>query len=230
MSAQPVDRAGLYRRATVAALVAAPLLLVIDNLLHPEELETGKGNEAEQLAEITEHVERWQIAHIFGFFAIILYAAAVLGLAYFVGRRSPRLGLWGGVLGIAGLIGLAGVIALDGFTWGTLGELYGRAGTDRATLEATLDEVQNSPWSLPLYTVPAAWIAGMILLAVGLARSGAVPVWSAALLIVASLMAGTETLIVSNAYFIAGAVALLVAGVAVALPLARMSDEEFAGA
>src|SRR3954468_4111126 len=92
MSAEPPVRAGLYRRATAAALVAAPLLLVVDNLLHPKELETGKGNEAKQLAEIADHVERWQIAHIFGFFAILLYGAAVLGLAYFVSRRAPSLG------------------------------------------------------------------------------------------------------------------------------------------
>src|SRR5215213_7391090 len=89
VSAQPADRPHLYRRATAAALVAAPLLLVADNLLHPEEFQTGEGNEARQLADIAEHVERWQIAHILGFFALILYVAAVLGLAYFVGRRSP---------------------------------------------------------------------------------------------------------------------------------------------
>jgi len=230
VTTQAADRAGLYRRATAAALVVAPLLLVVDNLLHPKEFQKANGNEAKQLQEIADHFERWQIAHIFGFFAIIIYAAAVLGLAYFVIRRSPRLGLWGGVLGIAGLIGLASVIALDGFTWGTIGEIYGRSGVDRATLETTLDEIQNSNWALPFYLVPIAWITGMVMLSIGLARSGAVPIWAALLLIAATLMGGTETLITSNAYFIAGAVALLVAGVAVAVPLARMSDEEFAGA
>src|SRR3954453_3183051 len=89
MSARPADRAGLYRRATAAALVAAPALLVVDNLLHPEEFRTNDGNQARQLAEIANHFERWQIAHTFGFFALILYVPAVLGLAYFVGRRLP---------------------------------------------------------------------------------------------------------------------------------------------
>lgn len=41
-------------------------------------------------------------------------------------------------------------------------------------------------------------------------------------------MAGTETAIVSNAYFIAGATALLAGGLAMALPILRMSDEQFA--
>jgi hypothetical protein len=41
-------------------------------------------------------------------------------------------------------------------------------------------------------------------------------------------MVGTETVIVSNAYFIAGAAVFLVGGVAVALAILRMGDEQFA--
>jgi hypothetical protein len=217
----------LYRRATVGALMIAPLLLLADNLLHPREFRTGEGNEARQLAEIAAHGERWQLAHVLGFFAILMYVAAVLGLAYLVRRSSPRLGLWGGVLGTAGLVGLAGVIAIDGFTWGVLGQVYHRPAVDRHTLEVALKEVQGSSWSLPFYVLPAAWIAGMLVLAAGLARGTAVPAWSAALLGLAAVIAGTETLITSNAYFIAGAAALLVAGVALAVPIARMPEAEF---
>ncbi len=43
------------------------------------------------------------------------------------------------------------------------------------------------------------------MLAAGAARQGAAPAWAAALLALAVLMVGTETAIVSNAYFIAGA-------------------------
>jgi hypothetical protein len=42
------------------------------------------------------------------------------------------------------------------------------------------------------------------------------------------LLVGTETLLVSNAYFIAGALVFLAGGVAVALALLRMTDEQFA--
>ena len=58
--------------------------------------------------------------------------------------------------------------------------------------------------------------------------TGAAPAWAAALLALAVLMVGTETAIVSNAYFIAGASVLLAGGVAVAVPILRMSDEQFA--
>src|SRR3954471_8205975 len=143
------DPTPLYRRATAVALVAAPVLLLADNILHPREFKTGGGNEARQLAEIAQHAQRWQLAHVLGFLAILMYVVAVLGLAHIVRRTSPRLGLWGGVLGTAGLMGLAGVIAIDGFTWGALGQVYARPGVDRHTMALALDEVQNSSWSLP---------------------------------------------------------------------------------
>jgi hypothetical protein len=207
--------------------VVGPALLVLDNLLHPKEYETGAGNEVNQLSEIADAYARWQLAHTLGFLAILTFAVAIAGLAFMVRRRQPGLGLAGGVLGLAGLIGLAGVIAIDGFTWGVLGEVSSRRGADPVTVAATLEEIQGSAWSLPFYLLPLAWIAGMVMLAIGAVRQGAVPEWAGGLLVVAALLAGTETVIVSNAYFIAGAVALLAAGAAVGGAIARMSDARF---
>jgi hypothetical protein len=68
----------------------------------------------------------------------------------------------------------------------------------------------------------------MIMLAIGAVRQGAVPAWAGGLLALAVVMVGTETAIVSNAYYIAGATVFLAGGVAVALALARLSDEQFA--
>jgi hypothetical protein len=216
----------LYRRGTALAFVVAPLLLLVDNLIHPKEY--SPGNEAAQLEKIGSAYERWQLAHLFGFAAALVFVAAVLGLAFLVRRRQPRLGLWGGALGLAGLVGLSGVIAIDGFTWGVLGEVSTQPGTDPATIEAALDEVQSSNWSLPFYLCPLAWLAGMVVLAVGAVRQRAIPGWTGALLVLATLMVGTEPIVTENAYFIAGAASFLVAGAAVALALARMDDARFA--
>jgi hypothetical protein len=163
-----------------------------------------------------------------GFLAIVIFAAAVLGLAFLVRRKQPRLGLAGGALGIAGLLGFAAVISLDGFTWGVLGEVSARPGSDPATVATTLKEIQGSNWSLPFYLLPLGWIVGMVMLSVGVVRQGAVPVWAGALLLLAALIAGTETFVISNAYFIAGAAGLLAGGTAVAFYIGRMDDREFA--
>ena len=217
---------GLYRRATAAALVIASALFLLDNIIHPTEYE--RHNEARQLAEIAAHSDRWQLAHALGFLSIIVFTAAVLGLAFLVRRRQPRLGLWAGALSVAGVLGLAAVITIDGYTWGVLGEVYQRRGVAPGTAEIALREVQQSEWSLLYYLTPLAWIIGLAMLAIGAARQGAVPVWAGVLMALGGLMVGIETAVISNAYFIAAAAVLAAGSVGVAAAIARMSDQDFA--
>jgi hypothetical protein len=216
----------LYRVGTAAALIVAPLLFLIDNLIHPEEL--TRGNELEQVELIADAYTRWQAAHAIGFLAILAFAPAVLGLAFLVRRRRPGYGLVAGALALAGVLGLAAVVTIDGFAWGIAGELSAKTEVGPAASAAMLKDLQESEWSYIYYLTPIGFIVGMLMLAIGAAREGAVPGWAGALLALATLMVGTETAIVSNEYFIAGAAVFLVAGVAMALPLLRMSDREFA--
>ena len=216
----------LYRVGTAAALIVAPLLFLIDNLIHPKEV--ARGNELEQVRLIADAYTRWQAAHAIGFLAILAFAPAVLGLAFLVRRRRPGYGLLAGALALAGLLGLAAVIAIDGFAWGIAGELSANSPLGPNGAVEVLKDLQGSEWSLIYYLTPAGFIVGMLMLAIGAARDGAVPMWAGALLALAVLMVGTETAIASNAYFIAGAAVFLAGGVAVALPLLRMSDEQFA--
>jgi hypothetical protein len=216
----------LYRLGTAAALIVAPLLFLVDNLLHPKEV--ARGNEIEQLQLIADAYTRWQAAHVIGFLAILAFVPAVLGLAFVVRRRQPTLGLLAGGLGLAGLIGLAAVITIDGFAWGIAGELSTNSPLGPQGAAEVLSDLQGSEWALPYYLAPLGFIVGMLMLAAGVARQGAVPAPAAAVLGLAVLMVGTETAIVSNAYFIAGAVVFLVGGVLVALALLSLSDEQFA--
>jgi hypothetical protein len=216
----------LYRVGTAVALVVAPLLFLIDNLIHPEEL--TRGNELEQVRLIADAYTRWQAAHAIGFLAVLAFAPAVLGLAFLVRRRRPGYGLIAGALALAGVLGLAAVITIDGYAWAIAGELSGNEKVGPAASAAMLKELQGSAWSYVYYLTPVGFIVGMLMLAIEAARSGAIPTWAGVLLAVAVLMTGTETAIVSNEYFIAGAVVFLAAGIAVALPLLRMSDAEFA--
>jgi hypothetical protein len=216
----------LYRVGTAAALIVAPLLFLIDNLLHPKEV--ARGNEIEQLGYIADAYTRWQAAHVVGFLAILAFAPAVLGLAFLVRRSRPGYGLLAGALALAGLLGLAAVITIDGFAWGIAGELSNTSPLGPNGAREVLSDLQGSEWALPYYLTPLGFIVGMVMLAVGVAQQGAVPAWAGGLLALAVLLVGTETLLVSNAYFIAGALVFLAGGVAVALALLRMTDEQFA--
>lgn len=216
----------LYRLLTGAALVVAPALYLLDNLIHPKEYE--RDHELQQLASIGDNYTRWQLAHVIGFLAIIVFAGAVLGLAFLVRRRQPMLGLVAGALAIAGLLGLAAVITIDGFSWGIAGETSRESVPGAAGAAAVLDDLQGSRWAYIYYVVPLGFIVGMLGLAVGAVRQGAVPRWAGALLGLGVLLVGTETVFVSNAYFIAGAAVFLVGGIATALPIFGMSDDQFA--
>lgn len=198
------------RRVTAGALVLAPALFLLDNLLHPKELD--RGNEADQLAEIADAYQRWQAAHALGFLSVIVFGVAVAGLAALLYRSAPRYALAGGALAMAGLMGLAAAVTIDGYTWGVLGEVSARPDVDAATVQRTLEDVQGSDWSLVYYLTPLGFIVGTIVLTVTAVRSGLAPMWAGAIFTLGVLMVGTETAIISNAYFVAGAAVLLAGG------------------
>ena len=215
----------LYRQGTAVALVGASLLFLIANVIHPEEFK--RDHEAEQLAEIAANYTAWQVAHFLTFGTVVVFSAAVLGLAYLVRRARPTAGLVFGGMALAGLFGLAFVDALDGYTWGILGEISTHPEADQHTLELALNDVQQSSWSIPYYLTPLLFVVGTAELAINAARQAAVP-WGSGLLFAAGVvMVGLEGLVQDNAYFIVAASVLFLGATAVALALWRMSDEQF---
>jgi hypothetical protein len=206
------------RRITAAALVLAPALFLLSNLIHPKEF--AADHEAAQLAKIAEAYQRWQAAHLVSLVSLLVFAVAVAGLALLVARTNRRAGWAGGALGIAGLIGLGGAVTIDGFAWGIAGEVWGKSDdAGKRTAELMLNDLQHSEWALPVYLLGVLWILGVIVLAAALARAGVVPMWAAALLGLGAIMVGLETSIQSNVYFVVASVVLLAGGVAVALSL-----------
>ena len=215
------------RLATATALVVGPALFLLDNLIHPEEFE--QGNEAEQLTAIAEAADRWQIAHLIGFISVPFFALVIIGLAAIVHRSQPGLAIAAAAAGIVGLMGFAFALALDGYTWGVLGDVYADPGIDAATLEAAFEEVQGSAWTIPYSLLSVAWLGAMLALAWAAARGGWIGAPAAVLLGAGSLAVWLEGLIPDNAYFIASSALLLVGGVAAARDVARLDDARLAG-
>ena len=216
----------LYRRGTAAAVVGAPLLFLVANLVHPEEFRPD--HEREQLAEIAANYTAWQAAHLLTFASVVVFAAAVLGLAYLVRRRRPAVGLVAGALGLAGLFGLAFVDALDGYTWAILGEVSAKPEADPRTVELALHDVQQSTWSIPYYATPLLWIVGFVALLLNAARQGAIALAPALLMSAGALLVGGEAEVQDNTYFIIAASVLFLGGLAVAASIWRLTDDEFA--
>ena len=133
-----------------------------------------------------------------------------------------------GALALGGLMGLCGVLALDGFTWGILGETWGRPGIDKASIESAFEDVQKSEWNLYFYVGGLFWIAGMIALTVSLIRSGAIPGLAGGIFALGSLMVGIEAAVADNTYFIVAAAVLFLGGAAVGSAIWRTPEGEFA--
>jgi hypothetical protein len=219
-----VNDARLYRLGCGVALIAGPALFLVDNLIHPKEFE--RGNETDQLAEIAANADRWQIAHLIGFVGAVVLVAAALGLAYLVRRRMPRLGLVAGAASVVGLMAVAFAFALDGFTWGVLGDVASRPGVDGPSMRAALHEVQQSSWTLPYYSLIALWIAGMVALAYGAAHAGLIGARPAALLALGTTLVGIEGAVASNAYFIASSAIFLVGGLDAGIAVLRLREKD----
>jgi hypothetical protein len=217
---------GLYRRMTALALVLGPALFLLDNILHPKEYK--RGHEAEQLGEIGTHYQRWQLAHGIGLLSACIMTGALLGLAFHVRRSRPTLGLIGGALAVVGAIGLGAGFAIDGYTWGTLGAISTETKVQFGTVEYALHTVQYSHWLIPYYGLIGLWIAGVVVLAIGMRRTA--PLWAAALLGLGGLLVGIEGAVTENWYFVASSVVLLIGGAAVARVIWGMDDRAFAGA
>jgi hypothetical protein len=217
---------GLYRRLTAAALVIGPALFLLDNLLHPKEY--PRGHETEQLNSIGQHYTRWQVAHGIGLLSAIALTGGLLGLAFHVRRTQPGLGLVGGALVVAGAIGLGAGFAIDGFTWGIIGAVSTDHRSVPGSAEFTLHTLQHSRWLIPYYGLIGLWVAGVVALAIGAART--TPRWAASLLGVGAILVAIEGAVAHNWYFIVSSAVLLAGGVAVAVAIARMDDRAFAGA
>jgi hypothetical protein len=217
---------GLYRRMTALALVLGPALFLLDNILHPKEFK--RGHEADQLSEIGTHYQRWQFAHGIGLLSACILTGALLGLAFHVRRSQPTLGLIGGALAVVGAIGLGAGFAIDGYTWGILGAISTESRVGADTVQYALHTVQYSHWLIPYYGLIGLWIAGVVVLAIGVRRTA--PLWAAALLGLGGLLVGIEGAVTENWYFIASSIVLLIGGAAVARVIWGMDDRAFAGA
>lgn len=210
------------RRLTAWALIVGTLVFLAGNILHPKEY--TRGHEHEQLETIADAYTRWQLTHFLTFIAILCFVAVVVGLALLLARARGRQAAIGAALGLGGLICIAAVLALDGFTWGALGQVYSWPGIEKASIANALHAVQEARWNLPYYVGALGWLVGLVVLAHGLMREGMVAKWPAVALALGAVLVGIEAGIQNNAYFIVAAVVLAAGGVAVAMGLLQQRE------
>ncbi len=196
-----IDDADNFRRTMAGVcLILAPLALALALLVHP-----GQG-EAGFVQTMAENPGRVEAASLLVILSSVLFVPALVGLLRLMPDRGTVLGHIGVGLALIGVIGHAVWAGSDiVLLWMTNSQI------DRAQLSAVVDGGAPSGigFTLILLMFMAGFFLGLIFLAVGLWRSGAVPRWAAALIAVGPLF---QFLPIDNkAVFMTG-VALFVVG------------------
>jgi hypothetical protein len=158
------------RRCTALCLIAAPVLMLASELLSPALSDDG----AESLAVVAAQPGRLAAWIWLGIASAVVFVPAVVGAAVRLHRRGAVVGGTGAALAVVGAIGYAvhqGLFlqlpALLGGDPAEMAAVYERQGEGAAVAAVTF----------LLFLGPL--LVGLLLLGVGLHRSGAAPLWPA---------------------------------------------------
>lgn len=164
------------RRAAVASLLGAPLLMLAAHLLQPAH---GTSTQEEVAAQAAQ-TAAFNASTAVGLLAMLLLVPAVVTLAGMLGDR------WSGHVG--GALALTGAIALTFLLGSGVGATtIGAHGGEVAT--ALTDRLEENPaYGLAVGLMLLGWTLGLITLAVGLWRARRIPSWAAACLGAAPLV------------------------------------------
>ena len=184
------------------SLVLAPIFLLLSTLALPP----LKSDTAAELATIGAHHQRYYLFILCGIIASILLLPAFLGLMLLTRDRHPVLGMLGGSLALLGT-------TLSLVDYGSeLMKWQAAAGrTPSAQTISLLDRFDGSAGSaLPLQLSGITVLAGTVLLAIGLARSGIAPWWIAAALVPGMFLSLAGFAFSNNAVLEAGSALLVI--------------------
>jgi len=157
---------------TGVAMVAAPLVFVLAELLHAR----FQTDAAKQLDAIAASTGRWYAAHMLVLAALVLALPALVGVARLLEAGRPRLGTACLVAIVPGVVALAAVVGMELVVWQMAQPTRQR--TEMIALwENTAENAGIAPLILAALLFPIAWL----LVGVGLYVARVVPRWSAAL-------------------------------------------------
>jgi hypothetical protein len=171
-----------FRRLVAGfCLIAAPLALLVGALLHPD-----SGDDATaHLAAVADNPDRNYAAHTVILAGLALFLPAILGLMHLLRQRLTALSHLGGGLAMIGLFGATAIVAVDGIAVSQMAQ----PGANADEMTALLDRILESAGFRAVGLIGAvALLLGVLLLAYGLWRAGAMQPWMAGATAVAAIV------------------------------------------
>jgi hypothetical protein len=153
------------------ALIGAPLLFLISEIIHPE----TQAEAAKELASVASNYTQWYIAHLAALFAIILLPFAIQGLLALLDGYGYVLSRVAAALISVGTVAVSGLLAFDLITW-----VMAENGSREEMIGLYEAITKSSGFSLPFLIIgPLTLVVGMLMLAIILFRSKMVKRWQA---------------------------------------------------
>jgi hypothetical protein len=218
-----ISDAGHFRRLVAGfCLIAAPITLLLGALVHPQ----GKDDVAAHLAVVGDNPDRYYATHAILLAGLALFLPAILGLMHLLRRRATAFGHLGGGLAMIGLLGATAVVAVDGIAVSQMGQPQASA----EEMAALLDRIKESAGLRAIAVVGAlAFVLGILLLAYGLWRSGAVQPWMAGGIAAAAIVFFIGQVTDNRATFAIAFAIYLVSLGPLGWRILTVSDEEWTG-
>jgi len=197
-------------------LLAAPLLLLVAMVIHPD---TGT-SEASLVAAAADSPDAWYVAHLLVLVSLAVAIPAVLGLMHMLRERETSFGHVGGGLALLGILAFTGIVAVEGFA----GWQIAKGGDDAALLERLYD---SAGFVIPFVLMGFAFMLGMLVLAVGLYRAHAVQAWMALFVAIGAVLMAVAFPTAVEVLAIVGAAFLLVGLGSIGREVLGESDEDW---
>ena len=167
----PTSTGSIRRVGMGLSMILAWPLFAIGFAIHPAQSTSG----AEQLRVIVADSGRWDLAHVLILTSLVLFIPAVLGLMGFLQRRGAWLGLIGGAFAAIGVVFLAAWVGAEGFASSALA---GLPANQQAALAPAMHAIIVPTGALSFVaTTSFLFIAGWLVLAIGLFAARTVPRW-----------------------------------------------------
>jgi uncharacterized protein DUF4386 len=213
------DSRNFGRTLTGLLLIAAPVLLLLGDIVQPA---TDSGNKATELSRVAAHKSAYIIGGLLFFLGGVLLIGAAIGLIHMFRGRRVTLGQVAGALMV-----LAGAATVGFYAFTTVEyEMVNQPGLDRAQMAQLLDKAQSAASGIPVIVLFALGVVvGLVILGIAGWRTGIVPRWVAALTVIAGPLVFATSDKVGG--IVSSVVVLVVLG-SLGLVALRMSDEEWA--
>ena len=209
-----------FRKAICGScLIAAPALLLVGGLLHPEETT----DPARQYDIVAASADRWELAHWLITASMLLMVGAVIGLAHQLHEQRPSEGIVGGAVALVGVLALFAVAAAETVVVPELGR-SSEAGA--AALYERIFEFGSTRWTVLLVTVLLLPV-GLIAMSHGLYRARVAPTWAAGALGLGALLFALALPTGSAVLFAIGLSGLMVGMAPIGWKVLAESDEHW---